>query len=104
RAGFRDREAALAAVAGHVLPPETVGRRTKASFDAVFFNEHARAFAAVWNGRGVPERFVDAEALRREWRGESPEAHTYTLLQAAWLASRDETLDVRRVVPSRADR
>ncbi len=88
RRGFRDREAALTAVAGDVLPPETIARRSKASFDAVFFHEHARAFAREWTGEGVPERLVDAEALREHWHEESPDAHSYTLLQAAWLASR----------------
>jgi hypothetical protein len=87
RGGFRDREAALAAVAGDVLPPETVSRRTKASFDAVFFNEHARAFVREWAGDGVPDEVVDAEALRAQWNEVSPDAHTYTLLQSAWLTS-----------------
>jgi asparagine synthase (glutamine-hydrolysing) len=104
RGGFRDREAALAALAGDVLPPETVSRRTKASFDAVFFHDHARAFVREWGGEGVPEAVVDAEALRAQWREESPDAHTYTLLQCAWLATRGPTLDVRRVVPSAANR
>jgi len=100
RGGFCDREAALATTAGEVLPPETVSRRSKASFDAVFFNEHARAFVSEWAGDGVPESVVDADALRRHWHEESPDAHTYTLLQCAWLASRDATLDVGRVVHS----
>jgi asparagine synthase (glutamine-hydrolysing) len=98
--GYRDRDAALAAVAGRVLPPETVSRRTKASFDAVFFNEHARAFVREWAGDGVPEAVVDTDALRAQWNQESPDAHTYTLLQAVWLAARGATLDVRRVVSS----
>jgi asparagine synthase (glutamine-hydrolysing) len=103
--GFRDRGAALAAVAGDLLPAETVSRRTKASFDAVFFHAHSRAFVREWNGEGVPTAVVDAEALRRHWlEQESPDAHSYTLLQAAWLAARAATLDVRRVVPSAADR
>ena len=102
RGGFRDRETALLAVAGGVLPAETVSRRTKASFDAIFFHEHSRAFVRDWDGAGVPERIVDAAALRDHWREESPDAHSYTLLQAVWLASRHGTLDVRRVVPSAA--
>jgi asparagine synthase (glutamine-hydrolysing) len=100
RGGFRDRESALATVAGHLLPPETVSRRTKASFDAIFFHEHARAFVREWAGEGVSEAVVDRERLRVHWQEESPDAHSYTLLQAAWLATRGATLDVRRVVPS----
>jgi asparagine synthetase B (glutamine-hydrolysing) len=99
RRGFHDRESALAAAAGHVLPPETVSRRCKASFDAVFFNNHARALVRDWRGGGVPEQVVESDALRRHWQEESPDAHTYTLLQAVWLATRGATLDVRRVVP-----
>ncbi len=102
RGGFRDREAALAVVAGLVLPPETVSRRTKASFDAIFFHDHARALVRDWSGAGVPEQVVDASALRRHWHEESPDAHSYTLLQAVWLASRGAALDVCRVVPSAA--
>ncbi len=102
RGGFGDRESALAAVAGHVLPPDTVSRRSKASFDAIFFHNHARALVRDWSGAGVPEAIVDAEALRRHWHEDSPDAHSYTLLQAVWLASRDATLDVRRVVPTAA--
>jgi asparagine synthase (glutamine-hydrolysing) len=102
RGGFRDRETALATVAGHALPPEIVSRRTKASFDAIFFHDHARALVRDWTGAGVPERVVDAGALRSHWHEESPDAHSYTLLQAVWLASQGGTLDVRRVVASAA--
>ena len=104
RGGFRDRDAALTAVAGHVLPPETVSRTTKASFDALFFHDHARALVREWEGSGVPARIVDGEALRAHWHEESPDAHSYTLLQAAWLASRGAALDVCRVVPDAATR
>jgi asparagine synthase (glutamine-hydrolysing) len=88
-AGFVRRDDALAIVAGAHLPAEVVARRTKASFDAVFFSAHARAFAARWAGEGIPEDLVDAAALRRHWAGE-PDAHSLTLLQAAWLGSAGE--------------
>ena len=102
RGGFRDRESALAVVAGHVLPRETLSRRSKASFDAVFFHDHARALVRDWEGDGVPEQVVDTDSLRTHWHEESPDAHTFTLLQAVWVARRGATLDVRRVVPSAA--
>jgi hypothetical protein len=87
RGGFAGREAALDAVAGHVLPRVLVGRSTKAGFNEVFFHEHGRAFAERWPGTGVPEDLVDPLALRAHWLEGRPEAHTLTLLQAAWLAS-----------------
>ena len=86
-AGFAGRDAALAAVAGHLLPAELVARRTKASFDGVFFDEPARAFAQDWDGSGVPDELVDPAALRAHWLGGAPDPHALTLLQAAWLAS-----------------
>jgi hypothetical protein len=88
RAGFATRDEALSAVAGHRLPPELVGRRTKAGFDAVFFHDHARTLAREWDGRGIPDVLVDPEALRAHWTGgQTPDPHSLTLLQAVWLAS-----------------
>ena len=78
---------ALSAVAGHLLPRDLVSRRTKASFDGLFFNEHSRAFVEEWRGGGVPEDLVDEAALREHWHGSTPDAHSLTLIQAAWLAS-----------------
>jgi asparagine synthase (glutamine-hydrolysing) len=86
RAGFGSKAAAIGALAGGVLPKETVTRRTKASFDAVFFTDHARAFIDAWDGAGVPD-LVDVPALAAHWRSESPDAHTFTLLQALWVRS-----------------
>jgi asparagine synthase (glutamine-hydrolysing) len=78
---------ALAALAGHLLPQEVVDRRTKAGFDAVFFNDHSRAFARDWDGAGAEMRLVDTQRLRRHWLGRAPDPHSLTLLQAAVLAS-----------------
>jgi asparagine synthase (glutamine-hydrolysing) len=90
RAGFARGDAALAMVAGRLLPPELVARRTKATFDELFFSEHARALAADWEGAGVPSELVDVAALRAHWRAEAPDPHSLTLLQAAALASAGE--------------
>lgn len=84
--GFARRADAIGAVAGHRLPEALVSRGTKAGFDGVFFGEHARAFARAWDGTGVPLDLVDAQALRAHWLGEAPDPHSFTLLQAAWLA------------------
>jgi hypothetical protein len=87
RQGFDDRTHAMRSLFGGVLSPAMLGREGKATFDAVFFAEHARAFAAGWSGEGVPDALVDAEVLRAHWLGGAPSAQSLTLLQAAWLAS-----------------
>lgn len=80
------RRVAMESVLGALLPPELYGRKTKATFDDVFWNRHARAFAASWEGDGVPDDLVDVQALRETWSGHPADPHTLTLLQAAWLA------------------
>jgi hypothetical protein len=93
RSGFAGRDDALRIVAGRVLSSDVIERRTKAGFDRVFFHEHARAFAQDWTRGGVPEEFVDAAALHAHWRGEDPDPHSLTLLQAAWLASAGDRVE-----------
>jgi asparagine synthase (glutamine-hydrolysing) len=86
RGGFPDRTAGMTALFADVLPPDVLARRSKASFDSVFFNRHSRAFARTWDGTGAPAGLVDVEALRTHWLGAAPAAQTFTLLQALWLA------------------
>jgi asparagine synthase (glutamine-hydrolysing) len=75
-------------VAGRLLPADLVARRSKASFDALFFHDHSRALVREWDGHGIPDDLVDAAALRAHWqRDETPDPHSLTLLQAVWLAS-----------------
>jgi asparagine synthase (glutamine-hydrolysing) len=94
RGGYTTREAALTLVAGKRLPAELVARRTKAGFDGVFFNEHARALAREWDGGGVDATLVDAAALRAHWLGAStPDPHSLTLLQALWLRSAGDRVE-----------
>lgn len=69
-----------------VLADDVLARSSKASFDAAFWNESSRAFAADWDGRGVDPDLVDAEALKSEWMSGSPDPRTFTLVQSAWLA------------------
>jgi asparagine synthetase B (glutamine-hydrolysing) len=84
---FLERTEGLRAVFGGLVPDDVLARRTKASFDGAFWNRHSRAFAAGWSGEGVDADLVDTDALRREWAQERPDARTFTLLQAAWLAA-----------------
>jgi hypothetical protein len=76
----------MRALFGDLLPPEVLSRRSKAGFDAVFFNRHSRAFANSWDGTGAPDGLIDAAALRQHWLDGAPNAQTFTLLQALWLA------------------
>jgi hypothetical protein len=87
RQGFADRTHVMRSLFGGLLEPDLLAREDKATFDAVFFAEHARAFVHCWSGAGVPGELVDVEALRAHWLGEAPLAQSLTLLQAAWLAS-----------------
>jgi asparagine synthetase B (glutamine-hydrolysing) len=83
---FQDRTDGMRALFGDLLPPEVLERRSKAGFDAVFFNSHSRAFARSWDGTGAPDGLIDAGVLREHWLGDAPTAQTFTLLQALWLA------------------
>ena len=86
RLGFESRTAALLALFGELLPPELLSRSSKACFDSAFWTDHSRQFAQAWAGEGVDPAMVDPEALRAAWSAPEPDAHTYLLLQAAWLA------------------
>jgi hypothetical protein len=82
------RAAALADLAGDVLPVRLPTRTDKAWFDTSFFNRHARAFAREWDGSGVDHDYVDADQLRENWlTADEPDARTYVLLQQAWLTA-----------------
>jgi asparagine synthase (glutamine-hydrolysing) len=89
RGGHLARSDAMESIFAGLLPRELLSRGDKAGFDELFFNEHSRALAETWTGRGLPERYVDPAALRDHWRSETPRAQSFTLLQAAWLASGD---------------
>lgn len=88
-AGWRTRTAAMDMLARDLLPTEVRARKSKASFNRIFFGEETRAFAAAWSGRGLDETLVDPEVLRSEWLSDVPDHRTSLLLQSAWLADRD---------------
>lgn len=87
--GLGSRAAAVAAIAGDLLPPPLLARTSKASFDGAFWTDRARAFVAKWDGTGVDPQQVDIPALRAEWSRPNPDPHTFALLQQAWLAAPD---------------
>jgi len=102
RRGFEDRTLAMQTQFGDLLPPALLSRSTKACFDGAFWGAESRALAASWNGAGADLSLVDPHALRAVWSQPEPDAHTYLLLQAAWLEGRySDDLDPRPVAESR---
>jgi asparagine synthetase B (glutamine-hydrolysing) len=83
---FADRAEAMRRLFGDLLPAEVLTRRSKASFDSVFWADESRAFAERWHGEAIDEGIVDAEELAGVWRGPEPDPRSFTLLQAVWLA------------------
>jgi asparagine synthetase B (glutamine-hydrolysing) len=85
-ARFDSRDAAMEALFGDVLPRELHTRSTKARFDGAFWTEHSRNLVERWQGEGVDPELVDLEILREVWKSTSPDARSFSLLQAVWLA------------------
>jgi Asparagine synthase len=84
--GNVDRDTAMSALFGELLPPGVLTRATKASFDRVFFTRHSREFANGWDGTGADRRYVDVDRLRATWASPTPVPQSFMQLQAAWLA------------------
>ena len=103
RYGWTDRTAAMRALFDGLLPREVLGRTSKARFEGAFWGRRSREFAAGWRGEAADPAVVDLHRLREVWSEDEPDAHSYLLLQAAWLErARSGQLDqrpVRRVHP-----
>lgn len=87
RIGPGSRTQVLQRLAGDLLPMPVLERVSKAEFGAAYLSRHTREFAREWTGGGVDDSLVDAAELRRMWCEDRRNAHTSSLLQAAWLAS-----------------
>lgn len=87
--GPYSRSTALRAMFGDLLPPAVLTRTSKSRFDEAFFADHSRAFVASWTGGGIDAALVDVERLAGVWHDPVPDARTFSLLQAAWLASEE---------------
>jgi asparagine synthetase B (glutamine-hydrolysing) len=83
---FDSRDAAMEALFGELLPRELHRRSTKAQFDGAFWNRHSRNLVERWSGEGVDPDLVDPEILREVWTSPAPDARSFPLLQAVWLA------------------
>jgi asparagine synthetase B (glutamine-hydrolysing) len=86
RRRFSNRNQAMQLLFSDVLPSEILVRRTKAWFDAAFFNRHSESLVECWNGEAVDSELVDSHKLRAVWTSPQPDALTFTLMQAVWLA------------------
>ena len=84
--GFATRTDAMTFLAEDLLPAAILGRETKPGFNTAYFTDIARGFAKDWDGRGVNEELVDPEKLQSAWLSQVPNASSFALLQAAWLA------------------
>lgn len=94
RTSPRSRSAVLASCFPGLLPAELERRRTKASFNEVFWRAHSRRFAAsiideqrlraLVDSAGLGG-VVDVDGLAAAWREPEPHANSYLLLQALWL-------------------
>jgi asparagine synthetase B (glutamine-hydrolysing) len=96
--GFPDRSAAMKALFADDLPDRVTTRASKASFNEVLWNRHAREFAGSLTPEAVApllrrhalQDFVDAESLLGHWQSGEPLANSYLLLQACWLAGQED--------------
>jgi hypothetical protein len=81
---------------GDELPPDLVGRPSKASFDEVLWNRHTREFVSGLDPAELDgalaalelDSVVDARALAAHWSGPRPLANSFLVLQACWGALR----------------
>jgi asparagine synthetase B (glutamine-hydrolysing) len=92
--GFSGRTAAMQALFGDDLPPELIGRQSKASFNDALWNTPTRTFVEKLDHRrlrlaldrlGLSD-LVDVDAVSAHWRSGDPMANSFLLLQGCWLA------------------
>ena len=93
--GFHSRTDGMTRLFDDLLPADVLARPTKAHFNEAMWTDSARRFAHDWDGSGVPEECVDTDALRRHWQLAEPSAHSFTLLQAAWIAQAGNRFEER---------
>ncbi len=87
RRGPAGRSAAMRDLFGDLVPESILARRSKAAFDEAFFSDHSRAFAVRWTGGGVERSLVSADAVAAVWNAVHPDPRSFSLMQAAWLAT-----------------
>jgi hypothetical protein len=90
----------LRAIVGDLLPAQLFERRTKASFNAAFWDDGARRLAGDWSGQGVDPELVVVDRVREAWLADVPDGRTFTLLQSFWLDRRRAAEASRAAPPS----
>ena len=80
---LHDRTSVLLGAFSSILPASVLERASKAAFGSVFFGPASRALAEVAAGELECLEPIESVALREEWAGQSPDAHSFLLLQAA---------------------
>jgi asparagine synthetase B (glutamine-hydrolysing) len=85
--GWGTRTMTLRTLFAGLLPGPLLARESKANFTRAYWGNDSRDFIATWDGSGLPDDLVDADALRAVWEEEMPDARTGLLLQAAWAAT-----------------
>ncbi|MGI8536718.1 MAG: asparagine synthase-related protein [Mycobacteriales bacterium] len=95
RYGYLGRSEAMRVLVGDLLPPQILSRASKAYFNSSVFGPGARTWARSWDGKGVPEALVDAEALRAEWLSDLPHAGSLALLHSTWLQAHESATGTR---------
>lgn len=86
--GWSTRSDAMMALGHGLLPAEVLTRRSKARFNAVWFDDRVRSMAREWDGSLLHghESLVDGERLRDEWLSAQPSALSALLVHSAYLA------------------
>lgn len=88
--GFETRTDVMTFLAEDLLPQALLARATKPAYNTAYFTDTARSFAESWDGTGLDEELVDPEVLRSTWLSSWPNASSFALLQAVWLAKHNQ--------------
>jgi asparagine synthase (glutamine-hydrolysing) len=80
---LHDRTAVLRVVFSSILPGSVIERTSKSGFNSVFFGPESRSLVEKASDELTGLEPVDPTALRRAWADETPDAHSFLLLQAA---------------------
>jgi asparagine synthase (glutamine-hydrolysing) len=85
--GRGDRTVVLRRLVPDLLPDVVLARTSKVAFQTAYMGRHTWTFAKNWNGDGLDPALVDVDLLRASWLNEEPNALTFALAQAAWVAT-----------------
>lgn len=90
RTGWASRTEALRVLFADLLPPQAIGRTSKATFTRSSWGPAARRFAADWDGTGLDEDLVDPIRLKAAWHTPIPDARSVSPLHLAFLRAHQD--------------